>query len=494
MTPSEQYPSVAAAGAPVMRQRQSDVVPRAKARLPLWIWLVTGGCMFWGSTTVNPALTVFAVATLPVMAQLLWRRGEPPLLAFACGMQWLQAAGVIFYLNYYSTTLLQAFGSSELETATWMSLIGVFSLAVGMWVGLLRSGRSREAELLNESLSANTQKLFIAYLFNFVLATGMSGIAFSIPALTQFLLAAATVKWVFVFMLAYSAINQRCGYGFLAICLLIEFTSGLLGYFATFKDVFLVLFVVALTPSRALHGTRLYLIAGIAALLLALGILWSAVKAEYREFLNQGYGQQEVLVPVEERFAELGRLVTDFEWSQAADGLDSILLRLSYVQYFALTLGNVPANMPFENGALWLGAIKHTLTPRMFFPDKGAINDSERTSLYTGLETAGVEQGTSIGIGYIAESYVDFGPMKMYAPIALLGVFFAWIYRVFLTRARNKLLGAGIASAILIFQADNIETSNIKIIGGTVGVLLVMSLFYRFSGRMVMHWLRDTPS
>jgi hypothetical protein len=160
-----------------------------------------------------------------------------------------------------------------------------------------------------------------------------------------------------------------------------------------------------------------------------------------------------------------------------------MILRVGYTNFFALTLMNVPEHTPYEHGALWLGALKHIVTPRLFFPEKAAISDSERTTLYTGIQTAGVEQGTSIGIGYVGESYVDFGPTFMFAPIFLLGVFYGLIYRVSVIHPRSKLIPTAIACSILIFDGYKIETSNIKIVGGAVTALLVVGGLYLLFGR-----------
>ena len=117
---------------------------------------------------------------------------------------------------------------------------------------------------------------------------------------------------------------------------------------------------------------------------------------------------------------------------------------MSYVQYFALTMVNVPTSMPYEHGALWAGAIRHIVTPRIFFPNKAVLDDSERASLYTGMAVAGAEQGTSIGIGYMAESYVDFGPIGMFLPILFLGIFYGLMYRYFVIVSRTHFSVVGL--------------------------------------------------
>ena len=98
-------------------------------------------------------------------------------------------------------------------------------------------------------------------------------------------------------------------------------------------------------------------------------------------------------------------------WTASSFGnaTQGMLDRLSYVDFFAVVLETVPSQLPHENGALWLDAITRPFMPRLFFPSKTVIDDSERTNYYTGLGVAGAEEGTSISLGYVAESYIDFG-------------------------------------------------------------------------------------
>jgi hypothetical protein len=453
------------------------------------IWICVAIAAGIGFLSSNPFLTPASTVLLPVLAYLTWRKGEPPALMFACAMQWLQAAAAIFYANFYRSSLAEAFGGMELETATWLSLGGVLALALGMRLGLLRARSPQPLEFAAEALKIDVNKAFSAYSVSFLLSFACTTIAVRIPALTQALLFLGAVKWVFVFVLGFCVLEQKRGYFLLALCVTLEFAVGILGFFSGFKSVFFVLFIAAITSPVAWRGRRLLLLGGLAALLLLLGSTWTAVKSDYREFLNQGLRTQEVLVPLEERVTKLDDLLTGFGTQQLTEGFETMILRISYVQFFALTMKNVPENVPYENGALWGGAIKHILTPRVLFPNKPAIDDSERTSLYTGLDVAGAEQGTSIGIGYFAESYVDFGPVFMFFPIVLLGVGYGVVYRLFVIKARYKLLGGAIVTSIMVFGGSAIETSNIKIIGGNVMALIVMSGLYLAAAPALMRWM-----
>jgi hypothetical protein len=166
-----------------------------------------------------------------------------------------------------------------------------------------------------------------------------------------------------------------------------------------------------------------------------------------------------------------------------------MVLRVTYVNYFAMCLDNVPANLPHENGRLWWGAIKHVLMPRLFFPNKASINDSDRTSYYTGVMVAGEESGTSISIGYMGESYIDFGMIGMFIPVLLLGMFYGGVYRYFAQGRRLILLGFAIATTILVFGAYSLETSNIKVLGGNLTALIVFGLFAWLGAPLVWRWI-----
>ena len=127
--------------------------------------------------------------------------------------------------------------------------------------------------------------------------------------------------------------------------------------------------------------------------------------------------------------------------------------------------------------------MKRIFTPRLFFPDKARIDDSERTNYYTGSRVAGTEEGTSIGIGYMAESYIDFGPTYMFIPIMLLGVFYGLIYRYFIARKDFRIIGFALGTALLLTVHQDFGASNAKIVGGIVTGLIVCAAVFEVAKR-----------
>jgi hypothetical protein len=454
-------------------------------------WGICAVLSLFGLFTPNGLVTSAAFGVPAILGLLLWREGEPPVLLFGCTFQWLQATAAILYTNHFGQTLEEAFGSNELSVATWLSLLAVVVLAVGIRCGFIGAGKPQRSELELEASRININKIAVLYGISFVGATLLNIVAWQLPSVTQPLLAVAALKWAVVFLLCYTVLHQRRGYGFLVACIGLEFLMGLTGIYAEFKSVFFVLVVAAMSSPLALRGRRLAATVTCFAILFILGVVWSAVKMDYRAFLAEETSGSEETVPIERKFDKLADLVQSITWDNFADGMDALILRVSYVNFFALTIENVPARIPYENGELWKGSVMHVLTPRFLFPDKPALDDSERTRLYTGVNVAGVEQGTSIGIGYVGESYIDFGPIWMFMPILFLGLLYGAINRFFITRTRYKLLGSALAVSVLVFNAFAIETSNVKLVGGVVSGALVSIVLYKIFGASITAFLRN---
>jgi hypothetical protein len=449
-------------------------------------WLIFVGLALIGLFTVNGIVTSVAIIVPPLLGFLLWREGEPPVLLFGCVFQWLQASAAIFYTNHFGQTLDEAFGSNVLTIATWLSIVAVLVLALGIRCGYIGTGRTNKQDLEADALTLDNKKVAVLYGISFVVSGALTAVAWRLPSITQPLLAVASLKWAVVFLLCYTVLQQRRGYGLLLGCIALEFASGAFGIFADFKSVFFVLVVAAMSSPLALRGRRLAATVTCFAVLFVLGVVWSAVKMDYRDFLANAETANEESIPIERKFTKLADLVENVTWDNFTDGIDALIMRVSYVNLFALTIENVPLRVPYENGELWKESVTRVLTPRFLFPDKAATDDSERTRLYTGLNVAGAEAGTSIGIGYVGESYIDFGPAGMFVPIFFLGLLYGVINRFFITRTRYKLLGSAFALSILIFNAYEIETSNIKLVGGVISAALVAIVIYKAFGRMLM--------
>ncbi len=436
-----------------------------------------------GLLSANAAITFVGFLMLPLLWRMLWRPGEPAVLLFCALFQWAQAFTPVLSADFQGSELSVSYGGPELELAAWASLGSVLVLAVGMnMAGRIFSSLAVNPNAMRaEVIQLNTKKLFAFYflfLFFSVFITYASGYA---GGFRQPLLAFAYIKWVPIVLLAWVTLQERRSPGFLIVVVLIEVVLGFSGYFSTFKTVVFVLLLVSMGVALERGRFRIMPILISVLFILPLVGFWQAVKSDYRNYLNQGTGQQAVLVPYADRMEYLVKAIDNVETKGIADGLVSALERIGYLDYFALTIKNVPSRIPHENGELWMGAMKHTFMPRLLFPGKATLNESERTNKYTFARVAGENEGTAVSLGYPAESYIDFGFAGMFVPVFLLGIFFGWTYLWFSSRGPHFVLGNALGTSLLLFSGHQLEMSNIKIVGGLVTGIIAFAIVQKFA-------------
>ncbi|MDQ3206477.1 MAG: hypothetical protein M3Q40_08260 [Pseudomonadota bacterium] len=425
--------------------------------------------------SANPLLTVGALALLAVVVRLLWRPGEPPALLYAMGYHWMQASILLLYADMDGRVLDSLGYGPMVETATWLTFAGILVVALGMRLGAGRNhGQLAQRSVVAIASQLSIRRLFVASLGAIVLTVVASRLAYVVSGLVQPILALALLRWVVVFLFTYVVLARHSGYLLLAVVFGVEILIGFLGFFSDFKTVLIVMLLAALTSPSALRGIRLRAAGGLVLLILVLGIVWTGVKSDYRAFLNQGTGQQVVLVPVGERVAKLGQLITSMTPASFGDSVVTLVERVTYVYYFGQALETVPRDLAHEQGLLWREAVQGAVVPRLLNPAKRIIDDSERTSYYTGNRVAGADQGTSISLGYMAESYIDFGPVGMMFPLFVWGLFVGLLYRSLIRATRYPLLGFACAAVLVALRVSELEQSNLKMVGATLLAFLVL--------------------
>lgn len=443
--------------------------------------LALGG-MLIALTGVNSLLGLLAVSVLGLGIRVLWRPGLSPIFVFIFGYQWLQASTKIFQANLQGLTVeeLAAFGG-DVPMAIALSLVGLVFLLVGIRSGLGRETGWQAKALDAELRSKPTMFWFRCYAVALVAALMIQSVTYVIPALSQPLLALASLKWAFFWILTHVAVSRGGRVRWLwLLAFVLEFALGIGGYFSSFKTVVFFAIFGVLSSGVRITGARLLGLAILGALTLVLGITWTAIKQEQRSFLNQGQLAQVVSVSYVDSLINMLQLVQKLDAPAMAGAAEDMANRLSYVDFFALTMDLVPSQIPYEKGALWGDAIIRPFMPRLLFPGKAAIDDSERTIYYTGRLVGTAEQGASVSLGYMAESYIDFGPWLMMLPICALGWMLGRFYRWMVNYPRTRgVMGTGLAMATL-FQAAFLESSITKLFGGLVVAMLMSWLVARW--------------
>lgn len=440
-------------------------------------------------------LFFFAGAVLLFLLHQFWRENEPKHLLVNLLLYWAVVAILIPYAELFGKPLndLTKYGKSDIRLASWLGLTALtcYMLAVRFSIfDLQKVDISKMAATLKKY---NGSRLLLIYIAVSILSAILNSSIIQIPG-GQLLLSIVYLKWVLLtFLIAHTLIepnNQK-------LVILIVFLETLLsfgGFWAAFKDYVLVGIgaYLMLTPRVSIKSFILLLVVGVSTFILS--VVWTYSKGEYRQYLTGGERSQYVVQ--DDQFINLLKFfeiaAKDFSpenFSKSFSlGLESLVHRISYVEFLALTINQVPTYIPHENGGLLQNALEHILKPRIFFPDKKPIYDSELTSKYTGIQFAGAEQGTSFSLGTVAEAYVDFGKLYMFIPILLFGFWIGWMYKYFIIHGYNVVWGMCYSAPIFQF-AWSFPVPTSKFLGWSITYFIGFWFLNKFLIQHLDNWL-----
>ena len=433
----------------------------------------------------NGTYLIFCLLAFYSIIFLLWRHSQPAVLVFGMLMQWVQVVTFVFWMNNTGADI--DWLSNHGGVAVAISCLGLIVIAAVISLGLKTLKMPSRDEFYLQAKLINEKKILLLYVVSTFFLGGL-GIAFgSNPGLFQILMTLATLKWVFFMVFGYVAWINKKNRLLLIIIIILEFTTSLYSYFSTFKEVIFYTIMLALSFIRRVTFKQLFYGLLIVTSLLLLLLTWTAVKSDYRKFLNNGTKQQVIEVSREEAFSKLGEKVSSLTWEQYQQVLDLFLYRAQYVLHLAKTMDRVPALIPHENGQIWADNVMFVIEPRLFFPDKPIYEATVKTNKYTGLKYSGLKQGSSFSLGYFADSYIDFGYVGMFIPLILIGLFVVFIYRVLFGFSKINLLLRFAVINVALNDFNAFESDGLFLLGR----LLLLFLVYWFISKFVLSRLQN---
>jgi hypothetical protein len=413
--------------------------------------------------------------------KVLFEDGKPPVLAMALSFQWMQVTLGIYYFGVTGRQI-EAMYASDYRPMVLIGLGCVASLLVGLAAGLRLADAKLERKATGPNFAFSWRGLFIGYVASIFLNMFLVEVAWHVPLFTQGILAVGYLRLGLLYLIFRRLTQPNMRWSWFLAILLMELALGFTGFFVSFREP-LVLAALALiecfdrrVPS---HWVRLGAIAGA---MMVLGVVWMGIRSAYRnEFARDAFADSR-----SERLETVGSLSSQWLESDLAsivDDADRLVERLWTIYYPAIAVSRVPDVLPHEDGAIMLSAIKHLVTPRVLFPDKGILpSDSELVRKYTGILVAGADQNTSIAFGYAAESYIDFGIPWMFLPTLLFGFLLGVLYRIAYRVMYHRELAVAFVSVVFWLSLYLFERSWIK----TFGLTLTLTIYL---GAVV--WLLD---
>ncbi len=338
--------------------------------------------------------------------------------------------------------------------------------------------------LVMQSKLANKKKLITLYLLSSAFLSTIGFVFGNTSGLAQILTTISTLKWIFFSWYAFSILYSKENKALLIVITVLEFLMGTVAYFSAFKGVIYILIITLLTFVTHVNLRHLFRVFLTVTLLFFMGLIWTAVKGEYRNFLNKGQSIQSVMVTKTDAYEKLSDQVASLDSKRLENSLDDILYRLQYIFHFAKAMDRVPAAVPHEHGKLWWQNLTFNLMPRLLFPNKPIYEATPKTIKYTGIFYAGYDKGTSFSLGYFAESYVDFGPVFMFLPLVLLALLITLLFKTLMIQSHlNLFLRFSVINVcffeFILFEADGTYVLGRILMSFLVFIFLGKTLFPR---------------
>lgn len=449
------------------------------------LYVLLGLCLF----LPNGAYLLAGLLVFVGIIKFIWKIHAPGILIFSYFLQWLQVFTFVFWMNLSNKGMdgLSANG----DNAYFLSLIGLFVMAAASSIVV---GRLKFYEYNDFEVSAsviNQRKLLILYIISTTFLSGIGFILGNTSGFTQILVTVSSLKWVFLLWLGYVIWVKNTHRIWLVGIVLYEFIVGLYSYFSSFKEVIFFVIILSLTFVVVIKFNQFIRLTFIGIALFGLLITWSAIKGEYRNFLNQGSRQQVVSVSREEALTKVSEQVGKLDLDKYQKALAYTAYRVQYVYHFALAMDRVPNVMPFQNGQVWGENISYVLTPRILNPNKKLYNASEKASKFTGKRFAGLKEGSSFSLGYFADAYVDFGPIGMFIVLIAMSIFTGVVYRVFYNMTELNLFLRYSIISVSLYSFASFESDGLYMFGRLLTDFIVFYFLARFVFPSIQKWVYD---
>ena len=382
--------------------------------------------------TLPQVIAAFILCWIPWAAYREWARGTRdriPLFALIGAVYWLAYAVPLFWLRHDISLVTgrHQLSVNAMTQSLYLCVFGVVALGIGMAGG----GRLRLLESFRLDIHRNPARwdylrcvLLLAVLLKIAVPIStLGGGGRQLLAVVENIVPSVAFAILLRYYLRGMAIpvDKILLAGYAGIALLAGISSGWLG---SFVGVAIVATAVYVYERRKFP---------IVAVMIGIPIIL---------FLQPGkerFRQQYWRTGASESYVERFNFWMDSSWSAWGETLlnadeekarnlaSETLGRLSLLQQTANVMESTPERVPYQNGRLYSYMLV-TFVPRVFWPDKPSVNDSNRWYQVAYRLTGRSDlNGVSIAVGYLPESYINFGwfgpPVVMFCigvPLGLL--------------------------------------------------------------------------
>ncbi|TDH21426.1 hypothetical protein EXU57_19715 [Segetibacter sp. 3557_3] len=153
-----------------------------------------------------------------------------------------------------------------------------------------------------------------------------------------------------------------------------------------------------------------------------------------------------------------------------------ILHRLNQAWLVSAAMEKVPESVPFYNGLTILTSVRDAFIPRVLNPEKEEAGGRQKIETFTNIVLV---EGTSMNIGLLGESYVNFGKLGAVFFMFLYGTAIGWFMRKVLTLSLENPLILVLFPIFFEILVGS-EADFLSLINGVVKNAFFMYLIIRF--------------
>jgi hypothetical protein len=428
--------------------------------------------------TMTQLLLVLVLVYLPWQAYVSWRKGgrdELPVFAAVGAMYCLYYAVALFWGDLIITS---DYGPSyeispeAITQALLMAVGGLCFLWLGMRCGVGRRRIPRVANLITLRPSR----------FNYIRVVLVVGTLLGFSDLSTYTLGSGGRQAMTIFMsmiplFAFAILFRRylrgeattldrlLIVGFLLLRFLSGMSSGWLGVFTS-----ILIICASLYVAERKRAPRIAML-----VVIAFTLFFQVGKEDFRKTYwverDPPAGRMERLTFwIDSSFEKWNETITNPSAVSLRQTVGPSVNRLSLLAQTANVIDKTPSIVPYQYGRLYSYMVI-TFIPRFIWPDKPSVNDANQYyQLAYSLTSEENLGGVSIAVGVLTEGYMNFGWFGAMGIMFLLGIFFDFYQRMFLSKGSGILLTS--LGIILLPQFLAIEAQLAQYLGGIVQQIL----------------------
>ena len=431
------------------------------------------------AVTTYEVLCALFLLLLPWVSFLVWRQQEVrglPVFAMVGFAYWWYFAIGLFWLERVLWVGRGYIAPESVTGAMWLALVGVLCIGLGMKVPVAVLQDSRQLELSDHPTTwPYVRLLLIAGTLGSLASGSTKLLGTNGRNVVEILI--STVPTVALMLLLRRCLEDKdakLDRLLLAIYFPLRIVAGLAsGWLGSVVSLGLMCGALYMLIRRKVPWTMIAVCA-VAVVFLQVG---------KKEFRNQYWNERAEGGIIEKATSWLNR--SSSKWSEASDsgGGESAgqlssqsLERTSLLPQVAHVLDLTPSQVPFQMGQTY-SYLATTLIPRFLWPDKPSVNDANRFYQVTfGLTSIKDVDSVNIGVGCLAEAYINFGWSGVLGIMFAIGVLLGIYERSFVAGDSSTLfLAIGLA---LLPGIVGIESQMAAYVGGVVQTVLLTLLVF----------------